>query len=249
MKAIVQNLATEYQDVGAGQVLLLLHGWKDNLRTFDPIVGALSGEYRIIRLDLPGFGGTERPSSPWGLDEYVQFVKDFVHKLNVNIDVIAGHSFGGRIATKGIASHEFNTKRLILIASAGVAKRRTVRNVLLKILAKLGKAILYIPPLVFWRERIRKNLYRRIGSDYADTGALRETFLRVIADDLSDEAKEITVPTLLIWGSEDIETPLNEGERLHRLISNSRLEVMRGAGHFVHRERPKEVVELISTFI
>ena len=59
MKIIVKNLAIEYRDEGTGPVALFLHGWKDNLHTFDPLMPFLSDKLRIIRLDLPGFGESE----------------------------------------------------------------------------------------------------------------------------------------------------------------------------------------------
>ena len=76
MKVIVNNLATEFEDEGTGPVLLFLHGWKDSLKTFAPLVPGLASDYRVVRLDLPGFGGSEMPSRPWSVSDYVAFVHD-----------------------------------------------------------------------------------------------------------------------------------------------------------------------------
>lgn len=249
MKIIVQNLAIEYEDKGTGKVVLFLHGWQDNLYTFDSFADVFASTYRVIRLDLPGFGKSEIPKEAWNLDDYVHFVKNFIQKLNIHADVLVGHSFGGRIAIKGTATKNFHPHKIILIGSAGIAKNRTFRNSVLKIFAKAGGWILSIPPLIFWREGLRKKIYKYIGSDYGNAGALKETFVKIISEDLTMSAKKITTPALLIWGVKDTETPLSDGELLSRLIQNSRLKVVDGAGHYVHREKPEEVVKLIQEFL
>jgi len=249
MQIIVQNLAVEYLDEGSGNVILLLHGWQDNLTTFDNLVASMTGSFRIVRLDLPGFGKTEIPSSAWNLDNYIQFVCDFVEKLGIKVDVLIGHSFGGRIAMKGIASGKIKAKKLVLIGSAGLAKTRTLRNSIIRSSALIGKLALYIPPLLFWRNALRKRIYKVIGSDYANTGALKDTFVKIISEDLSESAKLIKVPTLLIWGELDIQTTVDDGRKLASLIDGSELKIINEAGHFVHREKTSEVAKYIMEFI
>jgi len=249
MKIIVQNLATEYLDEGTGKVVLFLHGWQDNLHTFDSLVSLLSPVLRIIRLDLPGFGKSEVPKETWDLNNYVQFIEDFIQKLDIQVYALVGYSFGGRIAIKGEATKNLQAQKIILICSAGIAKNRTLRNSLLKILAKIGGLITYMPPLIFWREGLRKRIYSFIGSDYLNTGVLKETFLKIISEDLSVSAKKITTPTLLIWGESDTETLLSDGKQLARLIPNSKLKVISGAGHFVHKEKSQEVARLVQEFL
>ncbi|MBI3630999.1 MAG: alpha/beta hydrolase [Candidatus Sungbacteria bacterium] len=249
MKVLVQNLAIEYRDEGVGPVMLFLHGWQDTLHTFDLLVPLLFPARRIIRVDLPGFGESETPGESWDLDGYVRFVRDFIRKLNISVDTLVGHSFGGRIVIKGEAAKELDPRRIILIASAGTVKRRTVRNAVIRALARIGKIVTSIPPLLFWREKLRARMYRLIGSDYMHAGVLKETFLKIIFEDLSASAKKMTTPALLIWGAEDTEILLSEGKSLSRLIRNSKFKVVNGAGHFVHREKPQEVTELMQEFL
>jgi pimeloyl-ACP methyl ester carboxylesterase len=248
MKIIVQNLAMEYRDDGSGKVLLFLHGWQDSLQNFNTLSSLLAPKYRIICLDLPGFGKSEMPKEAWNLDRYIDFVSDFIKKLNLEVYALVGHSFGGRIIIKGEAENIFTAQKIILIGSAGITKRKTFRNYFFKIVAKVGKLVVYIPPLYFWKEALRKKMYSFVGTDYANAGALQNTFLKIISEDLTDSAKKITVPSLLIWGENDTETPLSDGQRFNRLINNSQLEVLK-AGHFVHKEKSQEVAELIQKFL
>ena len=247
MKVLVEGLATEYRDDGSGPVWLYLHGWKDDIHTFDALITSLN-EHRSVRLDLPGFGASEIPKNSWSVADYVQFVRAFTDKIDVTPDVIIGHSMGGRIAIRGVADGVFKPRRLVLIASAGVAERNAFRARGLLILAKIAKAITSLPPLDRMQEPLRRFIYGPARSDYENSGPLRKTFLKVISENLSSAAEKITVPTLLIWGSRDEATPLEEGERLYALISSSKLDVAEGVGHFVHRDVPDKVAKYMRDF-
>jgi len=250
MKIIVQNLAIKYEDKGDGSIVLFLHGWQDNLHTFDSLISFLSlKEKRIVRLDLPGFGESEMPKEIWNLDNYIQFVADFIKELNIEVDILIGHSFGGRIIIKGIAEKKIKARKIILISSAGLIRGRALRNLIFKILAKIMGLIMYLPPFIFWREKLRKKAYNLIGSDYFNAGPLKETFLKIIAEDLSKNAKNITIPTLLIWGANDTETPINDGKKFSQLIRGAELKIINNAGHFIHQEQPQEVANIIKKFL
>jgi pimeloyl-ACP methyl ester carboxylesterase len=251
MKVIVKNLVVRYEDQGDpdGTVLLFLHGWRNDLHAFDPVVPELAASYRIVRLDLPGSGGTETPKEDWSLDDYVDFVDEFMKKIGIRPGILVGHSLGGRVIIKGVAQGIFQPKKIVLIAAAGVAKRKSLRNAVITAIAKTGKAITAIPPFSSARENLRRKLYENIGSDYGNAGAMKGTFLKVIGEDLSESARKVSVPTLLIWGDHDTETPLTDGERLHKMISGSELKVIPGTDHFVHQEEPEEVASFIEDFI
>ena len=120
MKVIVNNLAIEYEDEGSGPVLLFLHGWQDSLHTFDAISDDLKKNYRIIRLDLPGFGKSDLPKTVWSISDYVSFVNDFIKKINLSVYALVGHSFGGRIILKGSGQRKIESEKNILISSAGI---------------------------------------------------------------------------------------------------------------------------------
>lgn len=249
-RCIVDGVDTRFRDTGAGQVVLLLHGWSDTLATFDALIPEL-GEGRFIRLDLPGFGESELPSAPWDVARYAEFVRHFLNKLGVaEPDVLIGHSFGGRIAIKGVASGLFKPKKLVLVAAAGAAARSGVRRRVFAALAKVGRFLTAVPPLSLFRERLREKLYAAAGSaDYLQAGLLKETFLRVVRENLEADAAKIQVPTLLVWGEHDTETPLAEARAFARAIAGSRLAVIHGAGHFVHLDMPKETAREIRAFL
>ncbi len=249
MKLIVNDLAVEYRDEGFGKTILFLHGWGSNFSTFDGLINTLENKYRVVRVDLPGFGKTEAPEKDWDLSCYAKFVREFIKKSEIEPEAIIGHSFGGRIAVKGVSEGIFECSKLVLISSAGTEERGIFLRVLMRWLAKIVKCILYIPPFVFWRKKIRRMIYKMIGSDYEDAGEMKEIFTRIISEDLSSAAKDINFPVLLIWGEKDMETPLKQGEKFLRLIKNSRLEVIKNGGHFIHEEKPQKTAMLIDEFL
>lgn len=230
MQVVINNLVVNYEDTGSGKVLLLLHGWGDSLNTFNSLMPFLSG-YRVIRLDLPGFGQTDNPPKPWSVDDYVSFVNSFLSKLNISVDVLLGHSFGGRIAIKGVALGELKCDKLVLVNSAGIAKGNSLVGILSK-------------PFKWLPRGIKSMIYRALKSDYANREELKGTFANIVSEDLKEYAKMINTPTLIIWGSGDKSTPLADGKIFNELIVNSKLEVIDG-GHFIHQEKPKEVASLI----
>lgn len=249
MKIIVNNLVVEYRDEGKGPVLLFLHGWKDSLRSFDPLIPLLVGSFRIVRVDLPGFGTSQLPGSAWDLNDYAEFVNAFINKLEIKVEGLVGHSFGGRVAIKGVATNTFSSNRLILMASAGVTKSLGMRKLLYKLIAKIGQALTIVPPFSFFRTQLRQKLYQHAGSDYLHAGPLKKIFINVTREDLSGYAKKITLPTLLIWGGKDMETPLADGKHLASLIPGAKLKIIESSGHFVHQENPTTVALLINKFL
>ena len=180
MKTIAKNTVVEYTDEGQGPVLFFMHGWQDNLSTFEALKVILAAKYRIIRVDLPGFGYSGIPSAAWNLEDYVDCVAEFLAKNSISPEAVIGHSFGGRIAIKGIATGKIRTNKVVLIASAGVSKRFTIKNFILKILAKVAGVATKLPGISFWHKRVRNWVYKVIQSDYINAGALQNIFLKLL---------------------------------------------------------------------
>lgn len=247
MQMIIDGMVVEYLDEGQGPVILMLHGWQDTCRTFDALAARLP-RFRIIRMDMPGFGGSSLPNTAWDVSAYVRFVDSFLRRALAEPAVIIGHSFGGRVAIRGIASGTFHAEKLVLIDSGGVSKSATLRNRVFVRIARGGKIALSLFGKRL-RERARRILYRTAQSDYLAAGALRETFVRVVQEDLRSSAAQISIPTLIVWGENDTETPLSDAHIFASIIPDARLEVLSGAGHFVHQERPDDVAGLIRSFV
>jgi pimeloyl-ACP methyl ester carboxylesterase len=248
MQIIVDNLKTEYRVEGSGdKCLLFLHGWGTSMKSFDRVVSIVKEKFKIILVDLPGFGATERPIN-WKLSDYVYFVNDFLTKIDTVPDVFVGHSFGGRIILKGVGGGVFNPKKIVLISPAGVSISKQGKDNLVFV-SKLFRFLTYLPPFIFFRERIKTKFYEIIGSDYLSQGSMKEIFKAVVDEDLSPYASEIETPTLIIWGDKDEITKIEDGKKLYSLIPDSVFQVLPNTGHFSFEEYPDRVADLIQDFL
>lgn len=253
MKIVVQDILTNYLEDGAAPApaVLLLHGWGAEVHNFDGLAQGLCGRFRVLRLDLPGFGGTERPRSAWHIQDYAVYVAAFLQKVGVGeLAAVAGHSFGGRVVLKGLAENVIPAKKVILIDSAGLKPARSLRHRAYQGTAKAGRAVLGLPGLSSLAPGLRRRLYESAGStDYLNSGAMKEIFLNAINEDQTGDAKRVAVPALLIWGAEDTDTPQEDGRTLANLIPTAQLSILAGAGHFAHNDAPDRTLRLIEEFL
>lgn len=249
MQVVVNGLMTNYQKTGSGSKLIVgLHGWGDAGETFNSLVDLLGSKYTLVTLDLPGFGASQRPDEAWSLHDYANFVADWLKKIDANkLEAIIGHSFGGAIAVVGVGDSILNPNKLILLGSAGIREKLGLRRRVLWLGAQIGKLPLHVMPPTK-AHRIKKYLYHRAGSDFLLRPEMRQTFIKTRYD-VGNEAEKINIPTILIYGSNDHETPLRQGKILHQYINNSKLEVIENEGHFLHHNQPEQVAKLIKDFL
>lgn len=249
MQVIVDSLLTHYEVHGKGRPVLLLHGWGDSAAGLQAMQAALAKKYKVIALDLPGFGGTQAPQSVWGLDDYAYFVDHFLAKTDTKqLKALIGHSNGGAIAIRGMARGWLSADKLVLVASAGIRGEYKGRVKSLRIITKVGKAITSpLPKSV--KQKLRSKVYKTVGSDMLVAEHLQETFKKVVEDDVRVDALHLNLPTLLIYGDKDDSTPLRYGKIFNEAIKGSKLEVLAGAGHFVHNDEPQAVVKAIQGFL
>ena len=249
MQVIVDGLLVDYQKSGQGQLLVLIHGWNDSAKGLQTLSQQLSKKYQVITPDLPGFGASQAPGEVWGLDEYSSFIAHLIKKLNLGQPhALIGHSNGGAIALRGLASVVLSADKLVLLSSAGIRSKNRGRLMAIQLSTKAGKIIL-LPLPKSLKSKIRKRLYTKIGSDMLVAEHLSDSFKKIVAEDEQADAAGINQPTLIIYGEDDEQTPLSYGQIFHQLIEGSTLEVLPNAGHFVHQDRPADVVKLIEDFL
>ena len=246
MNVVVDGLMTNYRKTGKGRTIVCLPGWGDSQETFSKLAAELKDRYEVYALDLPGFGGTQAPPRAWNLQNYADFVISVVKKLKLNPYAVVGHSYGGAVAIKAIGSG-LEADNLVLLASAGIRNKHSMRKKFLYAAAKTGKLPLYLLP-ADRRRKIRQKAYKSIGSDMTLLPHMEETFKKIIGEDMRDTAAALMLPALLVYGKTDKDTPPSDGRILNDAINGSVLEII-DAGHFLHQERPDEVARLIRGFL
>jgi pimeloyl-ACP methyl ester carboxylesterase len=253
MNVIVNNLLVSYAIQGdpKSPVVVLLHGWGSSLKVYNQLATSLAKRFRVIRLDFPGFGGSQVPPQSWVIADFAQFTADFLNKIEISRPAaLIGHSFGGRVILKGVGTGVLRADRLILMGSAGIKHSDSARNLGYLLVAKAGRAITALPGLGHLRTSLRRKLYQSAGNDdYLTAGPMRTIFVHTISEDLRADASAIRAPALLIWGNRDTETPLFDGQLLADAIPGSQLVAIPAAGHYVFTDAPVDTLTQIERFL
>jgi len=245
----INDLNLNYEATGSGRPVILLHGWGGGISSFAPVQEHLRPNFTVYSLDLPGFGQSDPPPVSWDTQDYADCVAGFMEKLSIERPILIGHSFGGRLSirlgAKGLAS------KIVLVDSAGLKPRRPLSYYIKVYSYKIAKKVLALPGLRRWQSGVLDWFRGKSGSeDYRQTsGVMRETFVRVVNEDLKELLPQINAPTLLVWGSLDTATPLRDGKMMEKLIPDAGLAVLEGAGHFSYLERLPRFLRIIDSFL
>lgn len=238
MKINVKNLSINYIQYGEGNDIVLLHGWGQNIEMMRPIGDNFQDRFRITILDFPGFGESEEPKEAWTIEDYELMLEEFLKKVNVKKPIVIGHSFGGRVAIRYSARNPIS--KLVLFGSPCIRIQEEL-SLGVKILKKLKT----LPGLNGLGEYMKKFIGSR---DYkAASPIMRQTLVNVVNEDLSKFAREIEEPTLLIWGTNDTEAPLNEAKELEKIMVDAALITLPGT-HYAYLENLPRVVTILANF-
>lgn len=232
MKILVDNININYEILGEGKDILVLHGWGADIRAIKPIADALSGKFKVWLLDLPGFGQSDMPPENWDVYSYADFVKKFADTMEIVNPILIGHSFGGRLSIILAAKKLMIPPKIILVDSAGIKPKRGVDyyckvytyKMMKRIAALMGK--LSKP----FEEKIKSKFG---SSDYKNANPImRAVMVRVVNEDLTYLLKDIACPTLLFWGEKDDATPLSDAKKMEKLIPDAGIVTVSGGGHY-----------------
>ncbi|OJJ15469.1 alpha/beta hydrolase [marine bacterium AO1-C] len=253
----VKGLQVHYRDEGEGFPVVLVHGTGASLHTWEVWTKQLSKHFRVIRFDLPAYGLTgPDPKHDYRISAYVDFVKQFLDKIDVKKCHIAGNSLGGNISWQFALSYPEKVDKMILVDASGIPTNKKSPWVFR--LAKtpvLNKVVRYATPRFFFRNNL-KQVYSddsKITEELVDQyynlmlrEGNREAFLyraRVKYQDKSPEIKNIKNKTLIMWGKDDAWIPVKLAYEFQKRLSNSQLIVYPNVGHVPMEEIPNKTAE------
>lgn len=259
MPAIINGCPLHYDiqwhaDASAPRVLLL-HGWGCDSTSFSFIEGALCERMTVVTLDFPGHGKSGEPPEPWGVLAYAEQVRAMLLAEGLAPTHVVAHSFGARVALMLAAKYPELLQKLVITGGAGIKKpqseegrRRTARFKRYNALLSKFKGL---PMLGAMAETMQARLRSRYGSpDYVKLNEnMRKTFVKVISEDLYPLLPSVKASTLLIWGSEDTETPLWMGQAMEKEIPDAGLVVFEGGSHFAFMEEWRRFVVIVKQFL
>ncbi len=254
LEMTVMGVSVAYRIVGEqGAPVLFLHGWGCSGEHFEPIARALSGERRCVLVDFPAHGKSGRPPEPWGVPEFADMTLALMRALEIAPCDIVAHSFGGRVALYLAANHPEVVKTLALTGCAGVKREQTAeqkkRSEAYRRKKKLAESLARLPLLRGAVEKTLESLRQRYGSaDYNALDAdMRKTFVKIVSLDLRPLLPRIQAPTLLVWGNDDTETPLELGKIMEKEMPNAGLAVIEG-DHFAYLAQWQRFVRILEVF-
>jgi pimeloyl-ACP methyl ester carboxylesterase len=252
---------------GSGPPLLFLHGLGGLWQNWLLNLPAFMGTHRVIAPDLPGFGGSEMPAGRISIQGLARVIDALCERLSITDPVVIGNSMGGFIGAELALAFPTRVRRLVLISAAGISAENMWREPIMAIgrLMAVGTARAGVKQLpVVNRPRLRRAALQlvirypeRLSVPLASelvVGAGTPGFVggldAVLGYSFRDRLPEIEVPTLIVWGRNDILIPVEDAYEFQRLIGdNARLEVFDDTGHLAMLERPSRFNALLADFI
>lgn len=242
----LKDVTLAYHILGEGVPVVMLHGWGASSELVMPLAKKLAPlGYATHILDLPGHGDSPEPPSAWSVADYAQLVVAYIQHQQLGRVHLFGHSFGGRVSLILGADYPHLIQKIVLADAAGIRpKTPFIKQVRLNSY-KFVRDGLKIIGLRGLSDQLRGWYTKKYASSdfLATSGIMRETFLRVVNQDLSDYAKRIQAPTLLIWGENDQDTPLWQATQLESLIPDAGLVIYPNAGHYSYLEHPDQTAQ------
>ena len=252
----LDNLKVHYRDEGEGPTLLLIHNELGSLHSWDGWVKVLKDDFRIVRLDLPGFGLTGSA----GLEDYgrsatVDFISRFIEALDLQDINIVGASYGGFTAWNYTLDNPDNVNKLILLSPVGYTQKMPT---ILKMFTLPGveasskvtsipkPAIREVLKLAYGsNKRITKEIVTRYHQLLLREGNTESAakFCKVLKEHSKNKhlgigIKDISVPTFILWGEQDKWTPIKYLDLWIEDIADAEFMRYPSVGHYPHEEIP-----------
>lgn len=256
MDKVLNGASVHYEISGDGPgKVLLLHGWGCDIHLMEPVAAALRDGFRILIPDFPGHGASGRPPEPWGVPEYAACIRQLMEETGFTGCHVIAHSFGCRVAAWLAANEPGIFSRIVFTGAAGIrpvpSEEARKRSEKFKKMKGYCEQLRKVPGLSHAAEGMEERLRQKYGSrDYnALDEEMRKTFVKVISQDLSGLYGQIRSSTLLIWGSDDTETPLWMGQRMEKEIPDAGLVVLEGGTHFAYLEQQARFNIIVRQFL
>jgi len=259
VRAQVNGINLAYSDEGQGLPVVFLHAFPFNRAMWDPQIKSLSDRFRVITVDLRGHGESDAPLWRYSMDQFADDVKGLLDHLAIQQAVLVGLSMGGYILFAFWRRYPERVKALVLADTRatpdneeGRAKRIAMAQALYKdgpsAVADLMMPILLSPAAQTGRpdlvQRVRDIIMTTPYSGiFGDLMALHDR------PDSVPSLKDITCPTLVIVGEQDIGTPPSDARLIAEGIKGAQLAIIPGAGHLSNMEQPEVFNRAIRLFL
>jgi pimeloyl-ACP methyl ester carboxylesterase len=261
-----------YRMAGQGPAVVLVHGLAGSSMTWKEVMPALAERFTVVAPDLLGHGQSAKPRGDYSLGAYASGIRDLLVALEVERATFVGHSLGGGVAMQLAYQFPERCERLALVASGGLGREVTP---LLRAVSWPGAEFVLPVVLTPWlrlRAETVGGLLRRIGwrpgttvtevwRSYTTLTSRegQQAFVQTVRSVIDPSGQRVSaldrlylaaaVPTLIVWGDHDRVIPVKHAYAAHEAMPGSRLEILRGAGHFLPFEEPAWFSGTLSDFL
>lgn len=261
---IVDGVRVRLRDTGPrdAPAVILLHGLGSSLDTWEPWAQALSGRYRVVRFDLPGFGLTGAdPGGDYSNARDMRILAALMDALRIDRAALIGNSLGGRIAWNFAGLHPDRVSRLVLVSPDGFASPgfaygkpaevpmilRALPYVAPRGMLKANLAAAYARPEALSEQTVTRyrDLLLAPGVRRAMLDRMQQTILR----DPAQTLPRIKAPTLLLWGERDGMIPISNAADYLRYVPHATLVRLPNLGHVPFEENPAASLPPVERFL
>lgn len=257
--SLKNGIQLSYIKKGEGSAVLLLHGNRDSKQNFNDLIEDLATDHTVYAVDLRGHGRSDKPKLGYEFEKFVEDIKEFVDVLQLECYSIIGHSLGASIAMQiAIDDSEHKIEKMVLIGTSAkftpsfrpnmikkenIEKTELASNTIQEVIHNALRPYFIveeykcIEPLVFsnW-SNMSPEIHQAL-------------VMQLKHPDLLEQLPKIKQKVLVVAGSEDKVTPMEQCKQVSELIPDARFEVVEGCGHFVYLEEEKRVYNLIYDFL
>lgn len=251
---MVRNHKIAYYEAGKGSAVILIHGLGADARHWAANIDALSQNFRVIAVDQIGYGQSDKPVMRYTVGNFADYLHGFLVATKIEKASLVGNSLGGWVALEFSLRHPEMVEKLVLVDAAGLRPTQAL---------KLPKGRISLSPLnTHWffdlmeankqwaTTDLGPNAFERHlknGDSYTIASSVAEMATGREFED--KKLEKMRVPTLIIWGRDDVLIPLAMGEQFHKQIKGSKLMVMEGTGHIPMVGKPAEFNEAVIKFL
>jgi len=253
----VGGISVRYVDVGTSQnVALLLHGLGGSIESWINNIKEMSQSLRVVAVDLPGFGMSDKPKISYTIKFYEEFAIQFLERLQISRASIVGSSLGGHVAAEVAINNSDVVNRLVLVSPPGAlpssfkgtpALKKYVKVIDAKTIEQVKQALFAID-----NKPVDDNYAQLVHQKMSMPGA-KDAFISALrgsaqAPRLTSRLNRIKAPTMLLWGKEDAMIPVKFAEPFMKM-KNCRIVLIENCGHRPHAERPELFNRMVTDFL
>jgi len=246
----------------AAPVVILLHGFGSSLETWEPWAGVLGRQFRVIRLDLPGFGLTgPDPSGDYTDQRTVLILAALMDRLGIQKADLIGNSLGGKIAWNFAAAYPDRVNRLVLISPDGFASpgfeygvkpklpflMRLLPYTLPRFLLRMNLVVAYADPKKLSDATLTR--YQDMMLAPGDRQAILDRTQQVFLEPPEPKLAKISAPTLILWGEQDRMIPFSNSADYLRDVPHATRVALPGLGHVPFEEDPAASLPPVLAFL